>query len=156
MPYCHIPCYAALFGPTLFGHGSTTESHRSFGQRSKSFIRLETELSNKLKNYNKYYADTARCQLQSREVNERLVLEGVLKVYWGTEFSIRLKEYTDQRVINRHKKSLSLGFQYENVKFEDGGSDEETSMVFPPQHLDFPQGQGCTINFLFLRKYIKL
>ena len=28
LPYCHIPCYAALFGPQLFGHGSTTESHR--------------------------------------------------------------------------------------------------------------------------------
>ena len=28
VPYCHVPCYAALFGPKLFGHGSTTESHR--------------------------------------------------------------------------------------------------------------------------------
>ena len=30
VPYCHIPCYAALFGPQLFGHGSTTESHRYY------------------------------------------------------------------------------------------------------------------------------
>lgn len=32
-PYCHIPCYSALFGPKLFGHGSTVESHQSFGKR---------------------------------------------------------------------------------------------------------------------------
>ena len=33
IPYCHIPCYSALFGPRLFGHGSTVESHQSFGKR---------------------------------------------------------------------------------------------------------------------------
>ena len=31
----------------------------------------------------RYYADTARCQLQSREVNERLVFDGVLKASLG-------------------------------------------------------------------------
>jgi len=145
-PYCHIPCYSALFGPKLFGHGSTTESHRSFGRRSQSFIRLETELSNRVKEYNKYYTDTARCQLLSREVNERLVLEGVLKVYWGTECSIRLKEYGDNRVINRHKKTLSLGFEFANVKYEN--SENEISLVFPPQlgDLSFDLGESTSLN----------
>ena len=32
-PYCHVPCYSALFGPKLFGHGSQVESHQSFGKR---------------------------------------------------------------------------------------------------------------------------
>ena len=30
--------------------------------------------------YCRFYADNSRCQLQSRQVNQRLVLEGVLKV----------------------------------------------------------------------------
>ena len=28
-----MPCYSALFGPKLFGHGSQVESHQSFGKR---------------------------------------------------------------------------------------------------------------------------
>lgn len=31
VPYCHVPCYGALFGPQLFGHGTRVESHKSFG-----------------------------------------------------------------------------------------------------------------------------
>lgn len=33
VPYCHVPCYGALFGPQLFGHGTRVESHKSFGQK---------------------------------------------------------------------------------------------------------------------------
>lgn len=33
MPYCHVPCYGALFGPQLFGHGSRVEAHKNFGAR---------------------------------------------------------------------------------------------------------------------------
>lgn len=36
MPYCHVPCYGALFGPQLFGHGTRVESHKSFGQQKES------------------------------------------------------------------------------------------------------------------------
>lgn len=32
-PFCHIPCYSALFGPTMFGHGSSVEAHKSFGKK---------------------------------------------------------------------------------------------------------------------------
>jgi len=31
VPYCHVPCYGALFGPQLFGHGTRVESHKSYG-----------------------------------------------------------------------------------------------------------------------------
>lgn len=31
VPYCHVPCYGALFGPQLFGHVTQVESHNSFG-----------------------------------------------------------------------------------------------------------------------------
>lgn len=33
VPYCHVPCYGALFGPQLFGHGTRVESHTSFGKK---------------------------------------------------------------------------------------------------------------------------
>lgn len=36
MPYCHVPCYGALFGPQLFGHGTRVESHKSFGKANKT------------------------------------------------------------------------------------------------------------------------
>lgn len=36
VPYCHVPCYGALFGPQLFGHGTRVESHKSFGQPNQS------------------------------------------------------------------------------------------------------------------------
>ncbi|ETN66239.1 hypothetical protein AND_001979 [Anopheles darlingi] len=35
VPYCHVPCYGALFGPQLFGHGTRVESHKSYGQPDK-------------------------------------------------------------------------------------------------------------------------
>lgn len=141
VPYCHIPCYGALFGPKLFGHGSTVESHRSFGQRSNSFIRIQTELENKVKEYNRYYVNSPRCGLVSREVNSRLVLEGVLKVYWGVDSSIRLKEFDDNRPFtkDRDRKALSLGYQYEDIVFgNDDNSDDEsfTSLPFTPAALD--------------------
>lgn len=34
VPYCHVPCYGALFGPQLFGHGTRVESHKSFGNKN--------------------------------------------------------------------------------------------------------------------------
>jgi len=112
VPYCHVPCYAALFGPKLFGHGSTTESHRSFGRRENSFIREKNELKTKLDEYNNYYNKVTKNQISSREVNGRFVLEGIIKVYWGTEASVRLKEFDDTRVINinnRNRKAISVG-----------------------------------------------
>ena len=71
VPYCHIPCYAALFGPKLFGHGSTTESHRSFGRRENSFVREENLLKTRVEDYNGYYSNISKNQISFREVNGR-------------------------------------------------------------------------------------
>jgi len=119
-PYCHIPCYAALFGPKLFGHGSTTESHRSFGRRENSFVREEDEgIRKKLKEFNQHYKDRPKSQVSSREVNGRLVLEGVLTIYWGTETTVRLAETADNRVIARQRKTQSLYLDSRVSQFED-------------------------------------
>jgi len=134
-PYCHIPCYAALFGPKLFGHGSTTESHRSFGQRQNSFIREENETKNKVDDYNRYYENTPKNQISSREVNGRHVLEGIIKIYWGTEGSIRLKQSDDTRLISRHRKALSMGHQFEEIKVvEDGNNGSDDAQYSDEEH----------------------
>lgn len=36
--------------------------------------------------------------MKSREVNGRLILEGVLRLYWGVHSAIQLKEDDDQRL----------------------------------------------------------
>ena len=85
---------------------------RSFGRRENSFIREKNELKTKLDEYNNYYNKVTKNQISSREVNGRFVLEGIIKVYWGTEASVRLKEFDDTRVINinnRNRKAISVG-----------------------------------------------
>lgn len=141
-PYCHIPCYSALFGPKLFGHGSTVESHQSFGQRSNSFIREQKSLEKRIRDYNAYHEarhDGARMGIAYREVNGRLVLEGVLRVYWGVDFSIRLKEFDDKRLISKRRissaakreerdrkcVSLSIHFNEYETKSESSEDNEE-------------------------------
>jgi len=38
-------------------------------------------------------------KIKKIEVNGRFVLEGVLRIYWGVQRSIRVKEFEDKRVI---------------------------------------------------------
>lgn len=42
------------------------------------------------------------------KVNGRLVLEGVLRVFWGVAHSIRLREYDDQRPIAKGRDRTSV------------------------------------------------
>ncbi|CAG0893792.1 unnamed protein product [Darwinula stevensoni] len=90
LPYCHLPCYQALFGPQLFGHGSKVESHSSFGKSTQMPPSSRLKLERKLSAYNRHYEGKSG-ELRSREVNGRLVLEGVLRIYWGVTRNICLK-----------------------------------------------------------------
>jgi len=112
-PYCHIPCYSALFGPILFGHGSRIESHQSFGKRAGKLILHHQELVKKVKHYNDHMENNgaSRLVLTSREVNDRLVIEGVLRIFWSIQHSIRVKEEHDQRPIIMRRKSSSKSDQ---------------------------------------------
>ncbi|KAB7506446.1 Ras association domain-containing protein 2 [Armadillidium nasatum] len=79
VPYCHHPCYGALFGPQLFGHGTRNECHTSFG----------------------------KVENRDGQANGRLVLEGVLRIYWGVKNIIHLKEEDDSRMIATRRKSCA-------------------------------------------------
>ncbi|XP_075215009.1 ras association family member isoform X2 [Lycorma delicatula] len=109
VPYCHVPCYGALFGPQLFGHGTRVESHTSFGKvenKSCGPNMPRSHLESKLKVFNQFY-DGRSGEIRSREVNGRLVLEGALRIYWGVTGVIHLKEDDDQRTVVTIRKRNS-------------------------------------------------
>ena len=53
----------------------------------------------------------SRLVLTSREVNDRLVIEGVLRIFWSIQHSIRVKEEHDQRPIIMRRKSSTKNDQ---------------------------------------------
>ncbi|KAB0800663.1 hypothetical protein PPYR_06402 [Photinus pyralis] len=122
VPYCHVPCYGALFGPQLFGHGTRVESHKSFGQQRETFkvgngpTIPRSHVEDKLKNYNQYF-DGKSGEIRSREVNGRLILEGALRVHWGIQGVIHLKEDDDQRTVVTVRKRNSCRLQ-SNADFD--------------------------------------
>ncbi|KAL5284732.1 hypothetical protein ACFFRR_006815 [Megaselia abdita] len=129
VPYCNVPCYGALFGPQLFGHGTRVESHKNFGQknniatnRANGTTLPRDHMESKLKVYNQYY-DNKSMEIRSREVNNRLILEGPLRVYWGVEGVIHLKEDDDQRTVVTVRKRNSC--RYGNSSEIDPVSDDK-------------------------------
>ncbi|XP_065090446.1 uncharacterized protein Rassf [Ochlerotatus camptorhynchus] len=116
VPYCHVPCYGALFGPQLFGHGTRVESHKSFGQpelKKQAIARSpagpvvpRAHLESKLKQFNQFNNNKSQ-EIRSREVNGRLLLEGALRIYWGVQGIIHLKEDDDQRTVVTVRKRNS-------------------------------------------------
>ncbi|OXU21918.1 hypothetical protein TSAR_008140 [Trichomalopsis sarcophagae] len=111
VPYCHVPCYGALFGPQLFGHGTRVESHTSFGKKESRSSLPRSHLETKLKLFNQYYEGKSG-GIRSREVNGRLILEGALRIYWGVRGVIHLKEDDDQRTVvtARHRNSCRRSY----------------------------------------------
>ncbi|OAD61658.1 Ras association domain-containing protein 2 [Eufriesea mexicana] len=129
VPYCHVPCYGALFGPQLFGHGTRVESHTSFGKKEvrPSLPRFLTSIM---------------------KVNGRLILEGALRIYWGVRGVIHLKEDDDQRTVvtarNRNSCRRSVSDSIEDEEKEEDSvketceQDVETetkSVPTSPDHL---------------------
>lgn len=54
--------------------------------------------------------DNKGLEVRSREVNGRLVLEGALRVYWGIQGVIHLKEDDDQRTVITVRKRNSCRY----------------------------------------------
>ncbi|CAH0552964.1 unnamed protein product [Brassicogethes aeneus] len=112
VPYCHVPCYGALFGPQLFGHGTRVESHKSFGaQKESSKIGNGPQLprdhlESKIKVYNQFFEGKS-AEIRCREVNGRFILEGSLRIHWGVQGVIHLKENDDQRTVITVRKRNS-------------------------------------------------
>uniref|UniRef100_A0A8D8YTB8 Ras association domain-containing protein 2 n=1 Tax=Cacopsylla melanoneura TaxID=428564 RepID=A0A8D8YTB8_9HEMI len=128
VPYCHVPCYGALFGPQLFGHGTRVESHTSFGKvenKQCGSNMPRSHLESKLSLFNQYY-DGKSGEIRSREVNGRLVLEGALRIHWGITGVIHLKEDDDQRVVVTIRKRNSMRSESQSNGHDDDLSDSDT------------------------------
>lgn len=113
-----MPCYGALFGPQLFGHGTKVESHKSFGKKEANATQPKnlpgpniqlSHIENKLKTYNDHFSSKS-LEVKSREVNGRVVLEGALRIYWGIQGMIHLKEDDDQRTVVTIRKRNSVRY----------------------------------------------
>lgn len=66
-------------------------------------------METKLKLYNEQFESKSQ-EVKSREVNGRLVLEGALRVYWGVQGVIHLKEDDDQRTVVTVRKRNSVRY----------------------------------------------
>ncbi|CAD7077900.1 unnamed protein product [Hermetia illucens] len=132
VPYCHVPCYGALFGPQLFGHGTRVESHKNFGVKgtpraSGGPVLPRDHLESKLKLYNQYF-DNKSLEIRSREVNNRLVLEGALRICWGVHAVIHLKEDDDQRTVVTVRKRNSCRLAVDS-RMSNDYSDKENDIT---------------------------
>lgn len=113
-----MPCYPALFGPKLFGHGTKVESHKSFGQKTAQTAQKvstgpvipRAHIETKLKAYNQFFSNNKSLEVKAREVNGRIVLEGALRIYWGIQGVIHLKEDDDQRTVVTIRKRNSVRY----------------------------------------------
>ncbi|XP_069698232.1 ras association domain-containing protein 4 isoform X2 [Periplaneta americana] len=141
VPYCHVPCYGALFGPQLFGHGTRVESHTSFGKvenRSGGPNMPRSHLESKLKVFNQFY-DGKSGEIRSREVNGRLVLEGALRIHWGVLGMIHLKEDDDQRtVVTIRKRNSCRSGIFNGVDFEVERKVDEADKLYQTMPVALP------------------
>ncbi|KAI1303700.1 Ras association domain-containing protein 6 [Halotydeus destructor] len=134
MPYCYIPCYGALFGPQLYGHGSRVESHKSFGKAkmadsSQAVDRLLLET--KVKEYNRYYEDKQQSSIiDCRERNGKLILEGQLRVYWDISNKLILKEDDDNRLSVSRRRSTIRRSRAQSDDLSDDDQDGGPSETF--------------------------
>ena len=72
-----------------------------------------------LKSYNNYHdVHGGSGGVKSREVNGRLVLEGVLRLYWGVHSAIQLKEDDDQRLPSNLDSKTPKGVVSSGLNFQ--------------------------------------
>lgn len=94
------------------------ESHKNFGKKEKEVLTPKsqpgpnipkTQIEAKLKTYNHFFNNKS-LEVKAREVNGRLVLEGALRIYWGIQGVIHLKEDDDQRTVVTIRKRHSVRY----------------------------------------------
>ena len=97
------------------------ESHTNFGQKELKEPTLPQKVSSpgpqlprahlesKLKVYNHFFGNK-NLEIKSKEVDGRLHLEGPLRIYWGIQGVIHLKEDDDQRTVVTIRKRNSVRY----------------------------------------------
>lgn len=162
MPYCHVPCYGALFGPQLFGHGTRVESHKSFGDKQRGGAVAgapggppalpRDHIESKLRVYNQYHIGQGSHEIRCREVNERLVLEGALRICWGVQGMIHLKEDDDQRTVITVRKRNSCRYNLGDSGGDGGGGSMAAAAAANPnrQNDDDDDDDARNVSVVFV------
>ncbi|XP_062504183.1 ras association domain-containing protein 2-like [Corticium candelabrum] len=86
-PYCNTPCYSGLFGPK--GYGRSGVVIHATAADGEGFDIASKDLMLKIRQYNAFLSGMLG-ELSSRELNGRIVFEGVMRIYWGLKKPIRL------------------------------------------------------------------
>ncbi|XP_068736039.1 ras association domain-containing protein 2-like isoform X2 [Montipora capricornis] len=120
IPYCNIPCYSLLFGPGGYGRGGT-ESYQYFDEKltPAELDALRNEIIPKLKEYNMFFEGRKALQLTSKEVGGRIIMEGVLKVYWGLKIPVTLASHNLSYWRKRNLKEQNGILKNTSVKNKD-------------------------------------
>ncbi|XP_078383622.1 ras association domain-containing protein 2-like isoform X3 [Oculina patagonica] len=129
IPYCNIPCYSLLFGPGGYGRGGT-ESYQYFADDKLTPAELDTirnEIIPKLREYNIFFEGRKALQLTSKEVGGRLILEGVLKIYWGLKIPVTLASHNLSYWRRRSQKEQN-GYSRSASKNKDGFRQRTSSL----------------------------
>ena len=121
LAYCNVPCYANLFSSPL-GH---VEANGCSSLSEEQKI-LRSTLLPKLRTYNTYYIDKP-CQISCREINDKFVVEGIIKVYWGLTSPVTLAD-------------SDISTYWKNFKPEDGQRDKENAVL--PIHSNSGEAAG--------------
>ncbi|XP_064619736.1 ras association domain-containing protein 2-like isoform X2 [Lineus longissimus] len=140
LPFCHHPCYSALFGPRISGFGVPIVAYTNYGNRdvrTNGSYRMagvdREEILNKLRAYNEHY-EGKNGQLACKEVNNRLILEGLLRLRWGVTKEIHLKPKDDipaKLSPRRSRKSYMLAIDngldeiFDNNGHGDAGDEDD-------------------------------
>lgn len=97
------------------------ESHTNFGQKDQKEPVVSPKilspgpqlprahLESKLKVYNQFFGNK-NLEIRSKEVEGRLHMEGPLRIYWGIQGVIHLKEDDDQRTVVTIRKRNSVRY----------------------------------------------
>lgn len=110
LPYCDIPCYCALFGPHLYHQGvggfefiSTIPPVTTMTDPMAESTTTVPELETKLKAYNDYFAANAKQQITEKYLDNKQVLEGQLRVYWGIQSPICFRQKDESHSVPKFR-----------------------------------------------------
>lgn len=118
--YCNVPCYSSLFSSLLNRDNDELDGCSTLSEDQKQF---RASVIPKLRIYNTYYSEKS-CQISCREINDKFILEGVIKVYWGIQSPVTLAD-------------SEVSHYWKHFQPDDGTHRDNEENIPPPKVLNF-------------------
>uniref|UniRef100_A0A7M5UYS1 Ras association domain-containing protein 2 n=1 Tax=Clytia hemisphaerica TaxID=252671 RepID=A0A7M5UYS1_9CNID len=134
LSYCNVPCYSSLFS-SLREDDDAMEGISTLSNEQKSF---RASLIPKLRVYNTYYSQKP-CQISCREINDKFVLEGVIKVYWGLRSPVTLAD-------------SEVSHYWKHFQPDDGTKRLDNTENVPPKNMRQPPPHKHDNKYKYKRK----